>query len=96
MGRDNWNGNPDAVCMGKESFKSPAAAAKAKKGLAKRRNAKPHLDLQVYRCPYCSSWHLGGKSRMSVQTMHHQRKVIQRKMARYARVDSRVARPENG
>lgn len=43
-------------CEGKEAYRSPALAHKV---LKRRRHRDDARDLDVYRCPFCGSWHLG-------------------------------------
>lgn len=80
-------GSEFSQCAGKEPFKTPAAAARAKKALAKRRNARPREGFEVYRCCFCSQWHLGHKTKQNHQ-------ALLRDKARHARRHS-PSRPES-
>jgi hypothetical protein len=44
---------------GKVAYDSPQQAARAKKKLARRRNAEPINNLNHYKCYGCDGWHLG-------------------------------------
>lgn len=50
----------ETICpTGKVYYPSPQKAAKAKKALARRRNADPHKNLNHYPCHICDGYHLG-------------------------------------
>jgi hypothetical protein len=72
-------------CVGKESFDSPAAAAKVLKRLAGRKNAHPHKGLDPYRCDYCHRWHLGRPVTQSKQELRREHaRFVKRGSLRYA------------
>ncbi len=51
-------------CEGKVRYESGGAAGKAKQRMKKKRvrHGERRHDVNVYRCQYCSCWHLGGGS----------------------------------
>lgn len=88
----DWKLSPDAnaSCIGKEAFDTPQAAAKARKHIARRWNAKRRDNLESYRCSHCGRWHLGRPPRQSIQELNrlHDRALGHRKRPRDSRVDS--------
>lgn len=59
----------DEVCRtGKQMFRNPGQAARAKRALQNRRNARQHNDLRPYLCPYCRHWHLAPYARVTLKT----------------------------
>lgn len=56
------NSEPLHQCEGKEPFSSPQVAAKVARRMTrtfKRQHGKGNRPLQSYRCPVCSSFHVG-------------------------------------
>jgi len=50
--------SPDRACVGKQPHATRAAATAALHALAQNRHVNPR-QLQVYRCPFCLSYHYG-------------------------------------
>lgn len=67
---DPLRGSP---CTGKVSFRSGRDAAKAKRCLAKRTNAPSRPMLQIYRCSFCSAWHLGNPPLSNIKAKKRER-----------------------
>ncbi len=56
-----------SACDGKVGFRSGKDAAKAKLGLLHRKNASPRCSLSIYRCRFCSLWHLGNPPKANLK-----------------------------
>lgn len=55
------SGNVHSQCVGKDSYRTPAEAARVKKALSNRggKHKASSRAVSIYRCPHCSFWHLG-------------------------------------
>ncbi len=53
-------------CDGKVKYLSGAAAAKARKSMKNRTNAKG-VKLEQFHCNHCGGWHLGNPMKASIQ-----------------------------
>lgn len=79
--------NSGQSCIGKQSFESPAAAAKAKERLARRWNASRRTGLHPYKCNSCKKYHLGNPpngGKMSNKDRAHGRRKLERFFQREA------------
>ena len=51
--------NPGFGCLGKQAFMTFAIASKSVASRRSRNRGQAGV-LQIYRCPHCNAWHLGG------------------------------------
>ncbi|GIE29999.1 hypothetical protein Ait01nite_030440 [Actinoplanes italicus] len=54
-------GGPDHACKSKHPYPTRASAAVGMSALARRTGTR-YQQLNVYRCPYASHWHVGHKA----------------------------------
>ncbi|MEO0966296.1 MAG: DUF4031 domain-containing protein [Planctomycetota bacterium] len=52
-----------SACDGKIAHASRSAAAAAVQGMKSRRNRSDRRPPELYRCPHCGKWHVGGRDR---------------------------------
>ncbi len=79
MRDDEFPSNRTASCVGKITYRNARDAAKAKLAQCRRKNASPRPMLDVYRCHFCSLWHLGRKPEANMKAKRRARDLFRAK-----------------